>query len=132
MYTVKTKIGPSEIHDIGVFADQFIKEGTIVWIPTPGLDLELTEEQVNQLPELAKEYVLKYAYKSFKCGNYILCFDNTKHTNHSYNPTIADVRTNELGEDCDIALKDINIGEELTLDYRTMDLDFDKKIGSEK
>jgi SET domain-containing protein len=128
MFLIKTKIGPSKIHGTGVFADEFIPKGTIVWIPSPGLDIELTKEQVDKLPELAKKYVLKYSYKSFKCGNYVLCFDNTRYVNHSNNPNTADIRTNIPGEDSDIAIEDICEGEEITLDYQTMDLDFDKKM----
>lgn len=127
MFTIKTKIGPSEIHGTGVFADQFIPKGTVIWVDHP-LNMQISEEQIKQLPDVAREYLLQVCYKSFKSGNYVLCFDNCRYTNHSDSPNTAEIRTTDPGEDYDIALKDIQEGEELTLDYRTMDQDFDKKF----
>ena len=43
MLYVKTKIGQSKIHGMGLFADQFIKKGTIIWKFTPGFDLKFTK-----------------------------------------------------------------------------------------
>ena len=49
MLLVKTKIGPSEIDGIGLFADQFIPRGTLVWELVPALDIEVA---VEGLPEV--------------------------------------------------------------------------------
>ena len=45
MLLVKTKIGPSKIAGIGLFADEFIAKGTPVWKFEPGFDLEIPRER---------------------------------------------------------------------------------------
>lgn len=50
MLLVKTKIGPSKIHGIELFAAEFIKRGTPTWQFTPGFDLELNKEEHNETP----------------------------------------------------------------------------------
>lgn len=127
MMTVKTVLGPSKIHGIGLFADQFIPKGTIVWEFTPILDIELSEETLNCLPEKAIKYYKKHWYRSPKTGNCVLCFDDTKYINHSENPNCADV-DGFIGEAPDVALRDIQIGEEITLDYRIIDADWEYKM----
>lgn len=59
MLLVKTKIGPSTIQGIGLFADQFISKGTRVWEFNSDLDLEITFKQLNTLPPIAKASLLK-------------------------------------------------------------------------
>jgi len=130
MMTVKTKLGLSGIHGIGLFADQFIPKGSIVWEFTPVLDIELDKEDMR-LPELVEKYLMKHCYKSPKTSKYVLCFDNTRFINHSENPNCADVG-NTIGEAPDIALRDIEPGEELTLDYRIIDADWKYKMNREE
>ena len=127
MMTVKTKLGLSDIHGIGIFADQFIPKGTIVWEFTPMLDIELSKKYIDYSPELVEKYLMKHCYKSPKTGRYVLCFDDTKYINHSENPNCADVG-GFIGEAPDVALRDIQIGEEITLDYRIIDADWEYKM----
>ena len=49
MLTIKTKIGPSKIEGVGLFADEPIKKGTKVWAFEPKLDLLLSKEEVEAL-----------------------------------------------------------------------------------
>ena len=51
MLLVKTHIAPSQIHNLGLFADEFIPAGTEVWRFTPGYDLELTVEEMEKHPQ---------------------------------------------------------------------------------
>jgi uncharacterized protein len=44
MLVVRTKTKASEIAGIGLFADQFIPKGTVVWKYQPDFDLLLSEE----------------------------------------------------------------------------------------
>lgn len=55
--------------------------------------------------------------------NYILCADNARFFNHSDNPNTHVVEDPEDEETADVASKDIQIGEELTVDYREFDAD---------
>ena len=124
MLLVKTKIGPSKIHGIGLFADQFIAKGTLVQKFMPGFDSIIPESEIQKLSEPAREQFLKYAYKN-KDGQYILCFDDTRFLNHSDNPNLI---SNNPTEEIDVAAQDIQKGEELTVNYKEFDADFDYKM----
>lgn len=63
MLLVKTKIGHSKIHGIGLFANEFILKDTPIWKFVPGFDLEFSEEEVSVLPTPARAFLLHYGYK---------------------------------------------------------------------
>jgi uncharacterized protein len=114
MLLVKTFLDKSKIHGIGLFTDQFISKGTIVQKFISGFDLTIDEKNLDKLPEAAKEQFLTYAYKNKNTGKYILCADNARFLNHSDNPNLISDNPNE---EIDIAVRDIQIGEELTVNY---------------
>ncbi|MES2416145.1 MAG: SET domain-containing protein [Patescibacteria group bacterium] len=112
MLLIKTKIGPSKVQGIGLFADQFIPKGTVTWQYTPEYDASFTEEQVMALPEYSKERFFDYSYFDKDLKKYVLCFDDLRFINHSsknYN-ILSEPRK-------DIASKDIEQGEELLCNY---------------
>jgi hypothetical protein len=124
MLLVKTKIGSSKINGIGLFADQFIPKGTLVQKFMPGFDLIIPENEIQKLSEPAREQFLKYAYKN-RDRQYILCFDDTRFLNHSDDPNLI---SNDPNEEIDTAAKDIQKGEELTVNYKEFDADFNYKM----
>ncbi len=83
MLLIKTKIGQSKIHGIGLFADQFIPRGTKVWKFEPGFDFIFSSDQFKKLPDIAQRYVLRHGYHNPKTDNYILGSDNDRFFNHS-------------------------------------------------
>lgn len=118
MLLVKTKIAPSKIAGIGLFADEHIPKGTLTWKFVPGFDLRFTKEELEKLPEIAQDFAKKYAYLSKDTGYYILCTDNARFYNHSDNPNTGRVELKgTLGEGGDIAIRDIKKGEEMTYNY---------------
>lgn len=127
MLLVKTKIGPSTIHGIGLFAAQFIPKGTATWEFKSGFDSEVMEEDLRSLPELARDQFLNYCYKNYSNGNYVLCFDDARFMNHSDNPNVADSNPEDHYAP-DIAIRDIFEGEELTYNYKKEDADWKKKL----
>lgn len=128
MLLVKTKIGQSKINGIGLFADQFIKKGTTIWKFQPGFDLSVNKDELNKLSGSAKEQFLKYAYLNPDSHKYILCFDDSRFFNHSYEPNSIDVASPDDEEGLDVAGRDIEKGEELTCKYKDFDSDFDYKM----
>lgn len=115
MLTVKTSLRPSATHGIGVFAEQFIPAGTVVWQFQPDFDFRVSEESVAALPEIARQRLLHYSAKWG--GGYVISADDARFLNHSETPNL---RTHDE-PDCDIAIRDIQIGEELFEDYREFD-----------
>lgn len=125
MLLVKTEVRPSPIHGLGLFAAEFIPDGTVTWRYLDGFDQRLPESILSILSGPAKEQFLKYSYVDPVTGLYELCADDARFFNHSENPNTAGVPS---GEDVDIATRDINAGEELTCDYRTFDRDWRNKL----
>jgi len=126
MLYVKTKVLPSNIHGLGLFADQFIPKGTVVWKFTPGFDLKFTKEQILSFPEILQIYLYKYGWRSKKSKLYCLASDNGKYFNHSNYPNCLSRHTNSEDEVVTIAKKDIKNGEELTDDYSSFEYEKSK------
>ncbi len=121
MLMVKTKIAPSKIAGIGLFADQFIPKGTIVWKYQSGFDLLLSEEDVEKLSDPAKQQFYNYSYLDKKHGKYMLCSDDARFFNHSDN-----FNCDERENDITTAIRDIEKGEELTVNYKDFYGDIEK------
>ena len=123
MLLVQTKIGPSEIAGIGLFADEFIPKDTWIWRFKKGFDLRVNKNYPETLKEPAKSYFAKYAYQNTKTLNYVLCSDDARFFNHSNTPNTHCVEDPDDEDTANVASRDIQIGEELTVDYREFDTD---------
>lgn len=123
MLKVKTKIGQSKIEGIGLFADQFIPKGTVTWKFDPKFDICFDLSEIKIMSELQKDLIIHFAYLSKRSGKYVYSIDNTRFTNHSINPNIAEDENLSEGdaEICTVATRDIQMGEEMTIDYRAID-----------
>jgi SET domain-containing protein len=122
MLLVKTKLDVSHIHGIGLYADDFIAEGTIVWKFNPVIDIWLRKEEIEGLSCAAREQIEKYSYRAQHTGLYALCGDDARFFNHSADPNCFDI-CHSIEEDLTIARRDIQKGEELTCDYALFDMD---------
>lgn|SRR3989338_6810987 len=125
MLYVKINLANSKIHGNGLFAAQFIPKGTVVQKFVPGIDLEITQEQIDQLSQTAQTQIYHYSYKHKKTGNWILCADDARFLNHSLTPNLV---SNSLEEEVDVAGRDIEEGEELTVNYYDFDDDATNKL----
>ena len=117
MMLINTKLGPSRIEGIGVFADGPVAKDTVLWRFVPGFDRRFTKEQVASLPPFAREYLATYAYLSKKSGLFVLCSDHGKHFNHSRTPNTSNRYEEGQEEVVTRAARDIRPDEELTADY---------------
>ena len=114
MLIVKTKLKEIPDKGIGLVADQKIKKGEIVYSYNPIIDIKIKKKDI---PKEAKKFFDIY---SVDCGKdyVILNTDNARFINHSKTPN-----TKSLGDFGDnVALRDIDIGEEITIDYETIDV----------
>jgi hypothetical protein len=94
----------------GVFATAFIPKGTIVYVKD-FMELSITPEIYEQLPLVLKEKVEKYSYIENQ-GNRIVSWDHGKYVNHC-----CDCNTISTGYGFEIAIRDIQEGEEITDEY---------------
>jgi len=94
----------------GVFATQLIPAGTITWVKD-SLDRELSKTDFENLAPVCRPVVETYTYRNNK-GNYVLCWDIARYTNHSFRPNSM-----ATAYGFEIAISDIKPGEQLTNDY---------------
>ncbi|MEQ8926171.1 MAG: SET domain-containing protein [Fulvivirga sp.] len=96
----------------GVVATDFIPKGTITWV-LDKFDREFTPDQMQSFEDTYKDILEVYSYRNGN-GNYILCWDNGRFVNHSFNSNCF-----TTPYDFEIAIRDIQPGEQLTDDCGT-------------
>lgn len=116
MMTVRTELKMSELHGLGCFAIDKIKQGTKVWTYNPMIDSTIPKEWFDKAPKFYQDYLLFYA--EYEDGYFVLCGDNGKFWNHSEEPNLKLVMNPVQEEYHVFATKDIDAGEELLYDYR--------------
>jgi hypothetical protein len=94
----------------GVVATEFIPAGTITWV-LDKLDREFTPAEMGSLEPLYQSILDTYTFRDNK-GRFILCWDNARYVNHSFNSNCL-----TTAYDFEVAVRDIHIGEQLTDDY---------------
>ena len=102
----------------GVVATRFIPRGTLTWI-LDTFDYVFTLEQVRAMDPTSQDIVAHYAYIN-AAGNFILCWDLGRYINHSCHPTSLGI-----GENVEVAVRDIHPGEQLTSDYGMLNVTAD-------
>ncbi|MBN2685497.1 MAG: SET domain-containing protein [Pontiellaceae bacterium] len=99
----------------GVFAVHPIPRGTMVWVHD-SLDREITPSEAEQLPAGLRERSDKYCYRN-RHGHLILCWDHARYVNHSFTPNVITTPYR-----LELAVRDIDAGEQLTNDYGTLNI----------
>lgn len=94
----------------GVVATQFIPAGTITWV-MDDLDREFTPKQFQKMNSVYREILETYTFRTSN-GNLVLCWDHGRFVNHSFKSNCI-----STAYDFEIAVRDIQIGEQLTDDY---------------
>lgn len=118
MLLVKARVGPSSIHGLGLISAQPVAPGEVISHFAPGLDLTLSQEELDALPEVARATYRYYSFRHVHTERYVLSFDDDRFMNHANDPS-TDGRH---------ALRPIRPGDELTYDYRRWDLDCEWKL----
>src|SRR5205809_1805618 len=121
MIHIKYKLDKSEYHGIGLFADQDLVKGQLIYTASPVLDVNINQEQFNSLTEEEKKEIRWWGFQIPETGNWHVDFDVSKFINHSYEPTVT--QNSNQKDAYLVATKDIKAGEELTQNY----LEFESK-----
>ena len=116
MFRVPTYLAWSSIHGVGVFTPAEIPAGTLIWEFTPGVDWRFTAQELASFPQPYQAKLRTWCYLE-EPGYYVLCGDNARFMNHSFEPNCDD------SGDRTVALRRIAPAEELTCDYRSFDLE---------
>lgn len=100
----------------GVVATSFIPKGTITWVQDK-LDQVFNPEAVIAFDSPYREILDTYCFRN-KEGRLVLCWDNARFVNHSFNSNCL-----TTAYDFEIAIRDIRPGEQLTDDYGYLNID---------
>lgn len=112
MYVVKTGIHHSGIEGDGVFAGEFIPQGTIVYF-YDDKNISVSSAELSFLPEKEKNKIIKYGVQD-EAGNWMLG-EGAEKLNHSCDANVLSLFVDDIY--CEIAIRDILEGEEITADY---------------
>lgn len=102
----------------GVFATDFIPEGTIVYVKD-SLEIEVSDEDYQKHSKSIQDIIEKYSYVDER-GYRIISWDFAKYVNHSCNQN-----TISTGYGFEIAIRDIQKGEQITDEYGIFNLDYE-------
>ena len=112
MLLIKHYIAPSQIHGLGCFSSSHIKKGDRVWEFHPIIDREIPLADLAKLPTHVAETIQTHAEFLPETGIFRLAADGDFFMNHSDDPNLEDFG------DWMVARRDIEIGDEITCDYR--------------
>ena len=127
MLVVRTSLRPSSIHGVGVFAEEPIAKGQLVWVFEPRIDIRIPLKDLAGFPLAAQQFMQTCSYEELFEGERVLvvCADNGRFVNHSDQPNCIDSEVERL----QTAARDIPVGEELTCNYYLSDLAAAEKLG---
>ena len=115
-FLIDTYLDKSKIHGVGVFSKENVNKGEQIKEERPEFEIEFNKNKLPSMPLSLAKLIDTHAYeRKIGSGILVLGIDNEKYLNHSDNPSV-----NDEG----IALKNIKIGDEITIDYK----DFDDNI----
>lgn len=100
----------------GVFATRFIPKGTISYIKDP-LEIDIPEDKIKSYDPGIQQIIDKYAYVDER-GHAIISWDHGKYINHCCN-----CNTMSTGYGFEIAIRDIQPGEEITDEYALFNIE---------
>jgi hypothetical protein len=106
----------NDVIGYGVFATRPIPRGTITWV-RDDFDRAFSPAQVLRMSEPYQQILNRYGFTD-RHGDTILCWDHARFMNHA-----CDASCLSAGYDFEVAVRDLEPGDELTDDYGTLNLD---------
>jgi SET domain-containing protein len=120
MMLVRSRVAASPIEGLGVYADEFIPSGTLLWQLNRDFVAMFKRAELEQFPPHIREFVEKYSFPDFEDESLLYVeLDNGRFMNHSEAPNTDFTAFNK-----GYALRDIEVGEEITCNYYEFDSTF--------
>jgi uncharacterized protein len=120
MLLISTYVAQSPIEGLGVFADEFVPCGSLIWSLNPKFDIFVHESEIGALPPHMRGFIAHFSYPHLDRPGYrVVDADNGRFMNHNLTPN-TDFRIFDKG----YALADIARGEEITCNYHEFDPGF--------
>jgi SET domain-containing protein len=115
MIHIKYKLNKSNKHGIGLFADEDLPKGQLVYTASPLLDTNITQEKFDSLTDREKEEVQWWGFFDESSKRWHVDFDVSKFINHEKKGTVTQDKDHE--EAHLVTTRDVKRGEELTQNY---------------
>lgn len=116
MLLVNARVGRSTIHGFGLFAQEPIAAGTVVWRFNPGFDVVISAKRLSRFSDAARSQVEHYAFYLRDRQEFVLSMDDDRFTNHAEDPNTRGQAGDPFSET--VAVRDIAQWEEITCSYR--------------
>ncbi len=122
MLLIAVEVCPSSVHGLGVFAREAVPAGRIIWQFDPGLDQRHPAAWLAAQPAHVPAFLETYGVIGLDKAEVSIPGDHTLFINHSPTPNLAAQDEPVInGDGVVVAARDIAAGEELTIDYATID-----------
>lgn len=125
MLHVAYRLDRSEKHGIGLFADENLKKGDVVYTASPLLDVNISQQQFDSLDEKEKKEIKWWGFFDKQSQMWHVDFDVSKFINHSFEPTVT--QDSAHSEAYLVTTRDVSKGEELTQNYLEFESEADLK-----
>lgn len=121
MWIIKTSIDRSDIHGMGLFSQEDVPAGTLVWRRNPSIDIkvEWNDQVIASMPTHVAKSVRSRSYVDHATGVRTFGIDGDSFVNHQDIPNVV---FDSSGDGH--AARDIAAGEEITNNYQDIDLSF--------
>ena len=124
MLLIDHYVAQSSIHGLGVFSAEVVAKGRLIWEFNQIIDREIPESMLSDLPPHVVNKIHRHAWYHPEIQCFWLGADGDYFMNHSETPTL------EITGKSFIASRNIFVGDELTCDYRVVNvLDYNSHIG---
>jgi hypothetical protein len=117
MLMVDTELRASDIQGVGVFLRQRVRKGQLIWRFDSRIDRIYGDAELASLTSAAQDFIRTYSTWHEGMGVWVLCGDNGRYFNHSDRPNTL---SHGIAFGDDVAARDLEAGEELTSDYRSI------------
>ena len=121
MMHIKYKLNKSKLHGIGLFADEYLEKGQLVYTASPILDVNITQRQFYSLDDKEQREIKYWGFWDEAKRLWHVDFDSSRFINHSFTPTL--IQDPKHKDAYLITIRDVKAGEELTQNY----LEFESK-----
>ena len=115
MIHINYRLKESGLHGIGLFANQDIKKGELIYTASPLLDVNINQEQFDSLNDSEKKEIKYWGFYDIPSKKWHVDFDVSKFINHLEIGSVTQDPNHT--EAYLVAAKDISSGEELTQNY---------------
>ncbi len=123
LYKVEVRTATNPKMGLGLFAKEYIPAHSVVWKYIEGIDIKFPIDRLKELNDAQREYFKKYAWiEKLETDEIEYVYSNadlTNFINHSNFPNISSSGS------FSVAIRDIQVDEEIFIDYNSFDAEFD-------